>query len=128
MATVKSDNGVAKVIENLNGAMGRRKTAALVICKRYALLSKKLIRQTQGLEQNTKGAFWTNRSSEAIKQVYGFAIDDKSNDQIGFGLAHHVEYGVYLELAHNRKHAALEKTLKAQVPYFMDDIKKVFGD
>jgi hypothetical protein len=128
MATVKSDNGISKVIENLNGAMGRRKTDALVICKRYAILSRRLLQQTQGMKQKTAGPFWTNQTSEAIKQVYGFAVDDKSADTIGFGLAHHVEYGKYLELAHNRKHAALEKTLKAQVPYFMNEIKKVFSD
>jgi hypothetical protein len=128
MATVKTDNGVAKVIENLNGAMGRRKAAALVICKHYALLSKKKLQQDQGLEQLKKGEFWTNQTSEAIKGVDGFAFDDKSNGTVGFGLAHHVEYGKYLELAHNREHAALEKTLKAMVPDFMDEIKKVFSD
>jgi hypothetical protein len=128
MATVSTnDNGVAKVIENLTGAMGRRKAAALVICKRYALLSKRLLQQTQGMVQG-EGTFWTNRTRLAIRSVYGFPIDDKANGTIGFGLAHGVEYGKYLELAHNRKHAALEKTVKAQVPYFMDEIKKVFGD
>jgi hypothetical protein len=146
MATVKTDNGVAKVIENLNGAMGRRKAAALVICKRYALSSKQLIRKSQGLEQLKEGAFWTNQTSEAIKGVYGFAIDDKSKDIIGFGLAHHVEYGKYLEgfdKAGNKAregdrfdkdgnkigtYNALERTVKAQVPSFMDEIKKVFSD
>jgi hypothetical protein len=128
MATVKTDNGISKVIENLNGAMGRRKTAALVICKKYALLSKQKLQQDQGLEQNVKGEFWTNRTSEAIKTVFGFPVDDKSSGTIGFGLAHHKTYGKYLELAHNRKHAALEKTVKALVPDFIDDIKKVFSD
>jgi hypothetical protein len=129
MATVtRNDNGVAKVIENLNGAMGRRKDAALVICKRYGLLSKQLIQQTQGLEQLKKGKFWTNQTSRAIKGVYGFAVEDKSNGTVGFGLAHHVEYGKYLELAHNREHAALEETVKVQVPFFMDEIQRVFSD
>jgi hypothetical protein len=125
--TTTNDNGVAKVIENLNGAMGRRKAAALVICKRYAILSRQLLRQTQGMAQG-EGTFWTNRTRLAIRSVYGFSIDDKSNGTIGFGLAHGVDYGKYLELAHNRKNAALEKTIKAEVPYFMDDIKKVFSD
>jgi hypothetical protein len=128
MATVSTnDNGVAKVIENLTGAMGRRKTAALVICKQYALLAKKTLQDSQGMEQG-EGQFWTNRTRLAVRSVHGFVVDDKSNDQIGFGLAHHVEYGKYLELAHNRKHAALEKTIKVLVPFFMDEIKKVFGD
>jgi hypothetical protein len=133
MATVTSGNGVAKVIENLTGAMSRRKTAALVICKRYAKLSRQLIRKTQGLEQNVTGAFWTNRTSNAIKGIYDFVIDDKSKGTVGFGLAHHMEYGKYLEGFDKdgnriKENGALEQTIRTQVPYFMNEIQKVFHD
>ncbi|MDR1288267.1 MAG: hypothetical protein LBK08_11715 [Treponema sp.] len=127
MAIVTSSNGVAKVIENINSAFGRRKAAALVICKKCALLSKQALQESQGLEQN-KGQFWTNRTRLAIRSVRGFTIDYKLLGIIGFGLAHGVKYGKSLELSHNRKHAVLEQTVRDQVPHFMNEIKKVFSD
>jgi hypothetical protein len=146
MATVTNDNGVTKVLENLNTAMERRKAAVLVICKRYALRSKQLIRKTQGMEQNVMGAFWTNRTRDAIKGIYDFVTDDKSENTVGFGLAHHEEYGKYLEgfdkdgnkirtgdrydKDGNRigTYEALGKTIRAEVPDFMDEIKRAFSD
>jgi hypothetical protein len=130
--TITRDNGVARVIANINDAFDRRKTAALVICKRYAKLSRQLIRKTQGLEQG-EGTFWTNRTSNAIKSIYDFIIDDKSKGIVGFGLAHHMTYGKYLEGFDKdgnriKENGALEQTVRAQVPFFMDEIKKVFSD
>jgi hypothetical protein len=50
-------------------------------------------------------------------------IDEK--DTVGWFLAHATDYGVYLELANDRKHAALLPTTLRYYSRFMRDLKSI---
>ena len=105
-------------------AFGNRKTALLALCNKYARDAVKTVRANQGLEQLVKGRFWTNQTSMAVKSITGSAVDDGGS--VACRLVHHMEYGKWLELANDRRHAALEPTLRMLYPYFMDDLKKIY--
>ena len=115
--------GLSEVQRNIEEAYRRRKTAVLFLCNKYKLIAENTLKDSQGTAKG-KGQFWTNQTSNAIRNVKGFAID--KGDSVSFGIAHRMEYGIYLELANNRKHAALEKTMNVVIPFFMADVKKVY--
>jgi hypothetical protein len=143
--TVKTNsNGVTEVAANIRAAFERRRDKVLVLCNRYKVLAKKTLQDSQGREQG-EGQFWTNRTGDAVGSVFGFVIDNKKR-RMGFGLAHHMEYGKYLEgfdKAGNKtgegdrltkegnkigRYGALERTIKVLTPLFIDEVKKVFSD
>jgi len=120
------NKSIDQVIVNINKAIyGKRYEATLALCKRYAALAKKTLRDSQGLAQG-EGQFWTNRTSMAIKSAFGYTIADSEN--VGWGLAGGMEYHKWLELARNRKHESIRPTVQILVPWFMDELKKVFSD
>jgi hypothetical protein len=45
---------------------------------------------------------------------------------VAFNLYHTMSYGVYLELARNRKYAALEPTVRALAPSFLADLRTIY--
>ena len=117
--------GITAVKHNIDAAFGRRKAAATLLCRKYARLAESTLKNSQGNAQG-EGQFWTNQTSNAINTVFGFTEDH--GDSVAFGIAHRMEYGYYLEFANNRKHAALGKTLRVLVPFFMDEVRKVYAE
>jgi hypothetical protein len=117
---------VDQVIVNINKVIfGKKYDATLALCKRYAALAQRTARDSQGLEQGG-GQFWTNRTRMAVKSMFGYTIAD--NEAVGFGLAHGMEYGKYLEFANNRKHSMLEKTVRVLTPQFLDELQRIYAD
>jgi len=120
-----------KTMVNIRGLFDKRVHAAYALCRKYAELSRQSLQDTQGLEQG-EHHFWTNRTTLAIRSVIGYTIfdgtvegvsfDDGSHTEpgyIGWGLAHTMEYGKWLEVAKGRKgkgfgpvfHGRLEENL-----------------
>ena len=116
---------VGKVKVNIRNLLGRKYDVALALCNRYAQLAQKTARDRQGKEQG-KGQFWTNRTSMAVKSMFGFVIDDSKH--VGWGVAHRMDYGKWLEFANNRKHAMLEKTVRVLSPQFFDELRRVYAN
>lgn len=56
-------------------------------------------------------SIWQNRTGDARRYLTGGALADK--DSISAFVSHGVWYGIYLELAMQRKYAILEKAVKA---------------
>lgn len=54
---------------------------------------------------------WTDRTGRARQGLAGRAYWENSNIVVA-AIAHQVDYGIWLELAHQRKYAILEKTLE----------------
>lgn len=52
---------------------------------------------------------WTDRTSMARRSLNGYVEEDK--EHIRVGIAHGVDYGVHLELAHEKRYAILVPTL-----------------
>jgi hypothetical protein len=68
---------------------------------------------------------WTKLTGEAAKMLKGYVIDD--GEALGFGVAHRVSYGAYLEFANSGKHAILRPTIEHLRANFFAAAREVFG-
>jgi 1,2-phenylacetyl-CoA epoxidase catalytic subunit len=64
---------------------------------------------------------WENVKGEAEKHLIGYVQD--TGDKIGFGVAQGVEYGKWLEEAHDGKYGICRKAIDHFVPEFDAQIK-----
>lgn len=99
----------------------RRRAALYQLCQFYQAKALQLFRAEQ-----SENSFWTNRTNTAYNTVYGDARITASF--ASWGLAHSVEYGVYLELANDRRYESLRPIIASLTPEFMQDCKRLFGD
>lgn len=74
---------------------------------------------------NTPGDYWHNRLAVAATKVFARAFNEGKD--FGWFIAHGVDYGVFLELANNRKHAALWPVVQKFARQYLEDVKKIFG-
>ncbi len=89
------------------------------------VVSKSASKQMEAYaKQNAK---WTDRTGNARQLLTGDAdwLDSKT---LEIALAHQVDYGVWLELAHQKKYAILDEAIKAKTPELMNAYKKLVGD
>lgn len=70
---------------------------------------------------------WTNRTGAAVQSLTGGATVISSDEMAAF-VAHGVFYGVYLELAHQRRYAILEKAVKANEDETIRAINQLFAN
>lgn len=80
-------------------------------------------RQPSG--QGIAGKYWTNQTSEAANAVFGEVFATKT--EIGFFIAHGVKYGIYLELANDRKNQALGPLIEEFGMKFIASVQKLAG-
>lgn len=100
MASKKYSIDVSKVLKGITDFEGAFDKALMVFSQSGA----------QKMEQYAKkNRKWTDRTGRARQSLNGsaFRIDNGYRIQI----AHGVYYGVYLEYAHERKYAILERTI-----------------
>ena len=71
------------------------------------------------------GSPWTNRTFRAARGIYANVGSD--NESVWVNLYHTMSYGVYLELANNRKHAIIEPIIRQLAPEFIARVKAVYG-
>lgn len=57
---------------------------------------------------------WTDRTGDARKRLTGYVTDIPTGYRIN--LAHGVDYGIWLELAHEKRFAILEPTIRLRGP------------
>jgi hypothetical protein len=98
----------------------RRRSAAIALCLHYAGMALQRFRQKQASNK-----FWDNQTKVALDTVFSDAI--VTDGAVGFFLAHLVEYGVYLELANDRKNQALVPTVMAFYSRFHCDLEALYG-
>lgn len=110
---------VDTVMRNVEAASTRKVIASIALCRYYSAKALELFRRFQGFNE-----FWNNRTSVAYAEVFtnSFAEDDG----FGFFIAHGVSYGVYLELANDRKHEALWPIIKELDSEFEIDLRKIW--
>lgn len=73
-----------------------------------------MLMQTAATKMETwakQNAPWTDRTGQARQRLTGQAYWENPNIVVA-AIAHQVDYGIWLELAHQRKYAILEKTLE----------------
>lgn len=67
---------------------------------------------------------WTDRTNRARLGLTGYAYWEDKNI-VSAIIAHTVSYGVFLELAHQKKYAILEKTIEEHKSEIEDSISEV---
>jgi hypothetical protein len=98
----------------------RRKAAAYALCLAYAARALAVFR-----EQQHEELFWQNQTGQAYARVFASTFLDE--DAMGWQLAHGVQYGVYLELANDRRHEALRPVVEYLLEPFMKDLRELYG-
>lgn len=111
--------GLNEAKKNIRSIEERRIVATIALCEYYAGVAQQTFRERQ-----IANAFWTNRTGVAYNEV--FADNFKEGLEIGFFLAHAVEYGVYLELANDRKHESLRPIMFELLPRFEADLRRIW--
>lgn len=101
--------GVNTVIRNLKGWADRKRAATVALAQNWAGTLEGQMKQEQ-----SRGRYWVNRTHAALLGLRGEA--SVGRDAVRIILAHGVDYGVYLELANDGKHAILKPTLTAAAP------------
>lgn len=124
-----------EVGENIAAIFERRRSAAIALCIEYAgrILAEFRKRQppdaasTWIAQYNGVGTgdYWNNQTTAAARSVFSDAIVE--DDEIGFFIAHMVEYGVYLELANDRRHEALRPLIEEFYEPFRKDLSELYG-
>ena len=116
---------MASIRHRTTNVLNKKKTLIIALCNEYAALAEKRFRQKQPSGTGVTGEFWTNQTSTAADTVFSGVF--VSRHIYGFFLAQAVEYGVYLELANDRKHAALLPTVMAFYARFFRDLQEIVG-
>jgi hypothetical protein len=98
-----------KVKNNIRSIQQRQLTAAFAVFQLYAVLILNEFNQRQAGNE-----FWQNRTFQAMSAVFANAFKDQNS--IGLFIAHGVDYGVYLELANDRRYEALRPLIKKYFP------------
>lgn len=111
---------IAKINTNIRGVYGRRRIALITLCIQYAGKALQLFRVRQRGNQ-----YWNNQLYIAMNTV--FSNPYITTDVVGFYISHLVEYGVYLELANNRKHEALWPIVKELEDEFLEKVERLMG-
>lgn len=126
-----------EVSRNIGAIYARKRAAVLAICLAYAgqILKEFRIQQMTGpgggswidrYNGRGKGRYWNNQTENAARQVFADAFID--GDDLGFFIAHMVDYGVYLELANDRRHEALRPLIEKFYPLFRRDLEAIYAD
>lgn len=122
---MSASQDAAKVAKYLRGYYVRKLAALQALAKTLAEEMLADFQTRQGFAQETRGEFWHNRFSEAVRKVY--AEDFTTESKLGFFIAHGVYYGVYLELANDRKYEALRPMIEEWGNRFLDGAGSILG-
>ena len=120
---------IAKINTNIRGVYGRRRIALLTLCVQYSGKALQLFRVRQRATGDKKiGLYkgWNNQTYTAMDTV--FSNPYITTDVVGFYISHLVEYGVYLELANNRKHEALWPIVKELEDEFLEKVERLMAE
>lgn len=109
--------------EELTGALSNLDRA--LTSKEYGGLLMLMQTAASKMEAWAKqNAPWTDRTGQARQRLTGQAYWENANIVVA-AIAHQVDYGIWLELAHQRKYAILEKTLEEHKGEIEEAVKKL---
>lgn len=69
---------------------------------------------------------WTDRTNMA-KVMLNTKVSQPDKDTIRITLMHGVDYGIWLELAHERNYAIIEPTIKEEGPRVIEDLNNLMS-
>lgn len=100
-----TSDDIRRVNGNIRGLYEGRRVYLYALSLAYAGSVLRRFRAQQPAIPGQRGKYWTNRTGQAAARVFTDAFRDE--DSVGWRISHGVDYGVYLELANDRKHEAL---------------------
>lgn len=103
----------------------RRKIAVMALNEEYAERALKMFREKQPLGTAGTSGVWNNQTGQAAAAVFSDVILE--GDEIGFLLAHGKDYGVWLELANDRKYEVLRPIVEALSASYLKDVEKIYA-
>lgn len=107
------------ITKNIRAANTRKVIASIALCRYYSAKALETFRRYQTFQ-----TFWNNQTGTAYNQV--FASNIAEDREIGFFIAHDVLYGIYLELANDRKHEALWPIIRDMYSEFEIELRKLW--
>lgn len=69
---------------------------------------------------------WTDRTNMA-KALLNAKVSQPKKDLVRITLAHGVDYGIWLELAHNKNYAIIAPTINQEGPRIVGDLKDLMS-
>lgn len=118
--------GAEQVNANIANIYLRRRAALYALSLLYAGLAITYFRQQQPSGPGIQGAYWKNETSVAADSMFTEPFIDK--DEIGWFMAHAVEYGPPLELANNGRNQAIRPIIQGIAGRFFERAKELFVD
>lgn len=111
--------GANQVIANLNKWADHQATAVVALAEDWAGTLEAKMKAEQMQDR-----YWKNRTYHAVQGLFG-RVEIRGKTVL-IQLAHSMEYGIYLELARNGKHAILKPTLDAAIPEIYRTYKELW--
>jgi hypothetical protein len=111
---------VEAVKANIASFFEKKKTATIALCSYYAALALQTFRERQIGDE-----FWNNQTNTAYNTVFAESFSD--GESVGWFIAHAIEYGVYLEIANDRRHESLRPIVEELFPQFELDLKEIWN-
>lgn len=103
---------VERLVNGLNTVDNRFQTAVLMFAETEA------IKLESDMKTNRP---WTDRTSAAKQRLKANAY--RLNKSVRIELSHGVDYGIWLELANEKRFAIIEPTIRLAGPYVMRDFE-----
>lgn len=113
---------VKPLMANIYKIYDRKVATIYALCEEYAARALQRFLSAQDIN-----VFWVNRTFTAEREMFAEAFREVGDKAVGWYMAHGAAYGVYLELANNRKYAAIKPIVEYFYPSFMADLKRVMG-
>lgn len=104
--------------KNLDAAAERMGAAVLL----YAGTKAKVIESDMKVNRP-----WTDQTG-AAKAELNTSVSQPEPNIVRITLAHGVDYGIWLELAHNKNFAILAPTVRKFAPEVVEDLKGIMGN
>lgn len=117
---------LGNVKRNVKNIYERRRAAIYAICLKWAAVMLAYFQQQQKLTPGQGGIYWFNRTAYAAATLQFIAFTEEN--VIGVRGFHTAFYGVYLELANNRKHEALRPIIQRYAGRVLRDVKALYAD
>jgi hypothetical protein len=104
-------NDINRVTGKIKTIYERRRAYLYALSLAYAGHAIRRFRAQQPAVSGERGKYWTNRTAQAAARMFTRAFMD--GDSVGWRMSHGVKYGVYLELANNRRGEAIRPIVEA---------------
>lgn len=118
--------GLQSVKKNIVELYKRRKAAVYAICLKWGAVMLEYFHRQQPPSPGEKGLFWTSRTAYAAATFFYYVL--QSNDYVALRVAHLAQYGIYLELANDRKHEAIRPLIKRYAGRCLKEIQELYVD